>query len=105
MLNLEKITVFHKIWNSEKGAHDTIASVYDAHWFERQVFSLEGNGLVRSREVKVRIPKDLYPSIAISAGDKIARGELKEEPKATGVVLTVTNNWKGANPHWLVTGK
>lgn len=105
MLNLEKITVFHKTWDGESGTYKTVVSVYDAHWFERQVFSLEGNGLVRSREVKMRIPKDLYSSIEISAGDKIARGDLKDEPKTAGIVLTVTDNWKGANPHWLITGK
>lgn len=102
MLNLEKITIFHSVWDSELGAKKTETTVYDGHWYEHIATITENGGLMYQKEIKVRIPED---KIEISVGDRIAKGIHEKLPTNAGTVTVIADCRKGVNPHWLIIGK
>ncbi len=102
MLNLEKVTIFHYVWDSELGAKKAVISVYNGHWYEHIATVNENGGIIYQKEIKLRIPQK---EIEISVGDRIAKGIYEKLPHNAGTVAVIADCRKGVNPHWLIVGK
>lgn len=102
MINLEKVTVFHRVWNETDAVNQYIPQVCDGHWYEHQIAVAEAGGVKYERRVKLRIPQ---ADMIIAREDRIAQGRHTTVPDGYATVTAVSHNKKGANPHWLVMAK
>lgn len=105
MLNLTKATIFHRVWEEERGVDIYEKTEYPAHWYGHTVASPQTGGMQYSREYRIRIPGN-FP-IPISLGDKILKGSSLsfEPPRESVTVAGYSDNRKGIHPHWLVIAK
>lgn len=99
MINLEKVTIFHRMWDADEGVNEYSPKTYDGHWYEHIVTVTESSGTRHERQIKLRIPQQ---DVQVALGDKVVLGKHTMLPREYGTVTVVSHNKKGANPHWLV---
>lgn len=105
MLNLLRVTLFHRGWDEEQGVDIYEKREYQAHWYGHTVASPQAGGMQYSQEYKIRIPGD-FP-LSISIGDRIFKGscDAASPPDGSVTISGYSDNRKGINPHWMVIAK
>lgn len=75
------VTVYHKIWDEEKGTDIYRGTVLkDVSFFSRISTSVSTDGLVAASEGVLRIPEEVVPNdFALENGDLVCEGALQTE--------------------------
>lgn len=102
MRYLEKITVFTKNWNGDKGIYDYGAEIFSASVFLRKNIK-NSSGTAYTNKADIRIPKTSNADFAANLGDMVAIGEYTRKPEKVFTITSINDNKKGANPHWHLT--
>lgn len=106
----ETVTIIHC-----DGEKYTSIEVNGVSWYDKTQIKVEGNGLVYSNAVMVRIPLDAVPDPLPKVGDQIIRGALPPNtiierpadiaPYHPRKIMTIGDNRRGKLSHVAVIGQ
>ena len=105
------VTVYHKVWDGEKGADSYRGTVLEGvSFFSRIATAVSKDGLTAACEATLRIPMEIYPEgQELENGDLVCEGSLQTEPENRAqiddlcpyvfTVVGITRNTSGREPH------
>ena len=111
------VTVYHKIWDGEKGIDSYQGTVLkNISFFSRITTAVSTDGLTAASEGILRIPIEVYPAeLELKNGDLVCEGSLTEAPASRTeidnlcpyvfTVVGITRNTSGQCPHIKVVCK
>ena len=111
------VTVYHKVWDGEKGADSYRGKVLEGvSFFARIATAVSTDGLTAACEGTLRIPMESFPEgLELKNGDLVCEGNLTENPENRAeldrlcpyvfAVVGITRNTSGREPHIKVVCK
>lgn len=110
MITNAKITIFHKELDTETRLEKWTRHNYDEVWMFIKEGVVQNNGFENSNSAEIRIPYNLNPNLNIenfSKKDVIVEGKIENdissiselEEKETYLIISITNNVYGTEPH------
>lgn len=114
----EILTLVHHVREPDSDRYE-LTEIKGASWYAKTLVSapisqMGNKGLAAENTVKVRIPENNMPAeVKMQPGDYLIRGSftssVKHAPKDFAdteyrKIIGVSDNRRGRNPHWAVTG-